>query len=338
MSQLPGVHLSLSSSSHPQTDGQSERNIQTLEILLRHWVDATQTNWVRFLPELEFAFNSSTHVSTGFAPFQVAHGFLPRSPASALASQVVPGVRPPATVRIVPPAVLVLTEHLRAIHTHARDSIAAAQRASAEYFDARHTHRTFAVGSQVLLSRATARHLPARALPGVVAKLEHRWLGPFRVLEVRGPRTYRLELPVNLRGINPVVDVEKLVTFTPSDPTLFPNRRNAPPPPIVVNGQEEWEVETILSKRLSRGRRLELLVKWRGFPASDASWEPLSSLHHARDIVRRFDPTIAFPAAVGANPLHLTVSSVRPVPVTRSLAGKGPASDCMSHWQEKVCQ
>ena len=308
-----GVHLKLSSSSHPQTDGQSERNIQTLEILLRHWVSATQTNWLRFLPELEFAFNSSTHSATGFPPFTTLQGFLPRSPATALTSP--PLLTPPSSVTVVPSAVLTLVDHLKAIHAHARDAIAASQRASAALYDGRHTPRVFKVGDLVLLSRASARHIPARALPGTAAKLELRWLGPFPVAEVRGPRTYRLSLPPTLAGINPVIDIEKLVPFTPSNPALFPNRLTTPPPPVVIHGEEEWEVEAILAKRLFRGRRLQFLVKWKGYPASDSSWEPLGNLLHARDLVRRFDPTVVFPLL---NTVHLTVSSERGLPVTPS--------------------
>ena len=315
-----GVHLKLSSSSHPQTDGQSERNIQTLEILLRHWVDATQTNWLRFLPELEFAFNSSTHSSTGFPPFTTLQGFLPRSPAAALTSPPLP--TPPSSVTVVPSAFLTLVDHLKAIHAHARDAIAASQRASAALYDSRHNHRVFKVGDLVLLSRASARHIPARALPGTAAKLELRWLGPFSVAEVRGPRTYRLSLPPTLAGINPVIDIEKLAPFTPSNPALFPNRLTTPPPPVVIQGEEEWEVEAILAKRLFRGRRLQFLVKWKGYPASDSSWEPLDSLLHARDLVRRFDPSVVFPRL---NSVHLTVSRERGLPVTSSLT---PNSGC----------
>ena len=293
MSQL-GVSLRLSSSSHPQTDGQSERNIQTLELMLRHWVGATQSHWLRFLPEAEFAFNSSKHATTGYTPFELLLGFTPRSPAVALATPP-PGdaIRPPPSVRLVPAAVLVLTDHLRAMLRHAADSVAAAQRSASAAFDARHTPATYVVGDTVLLARVVARHLPLRTLPGTASKLEPRWLGPFPILEVRGPRTYKLLLPATMKGVNPVIDVEKLAPYTPSDPTLFPGRAQAiPPPPDVVDGQDEWEVESIIATRLFRGRTRQFLVKWKGYPASDCSWEPLANLQHARDLVRQFDPSL----------------------------------------------
>jgi glycosylphosphatidylinositol phospholipase D len=48
-----------------------------------------------------------------------------------------------------------------------------------------------------------------------------------------------------------------------------------PPLPVIVEGEEEWEVEEILDSRRMRGR-LQYLVKWRGFV--DPTWEPEENL------------------------------------------------------------
>ena len=45
------------------------------------------------------------------------------------------------------------------------------------------------------------------------------------------------------------------------------------PPPELVEGEEVYEVETILNHR-KRGRGYQYFIKWRGYPISDASWEP----------------------------------------------------------------
>src|SRR5262249_10578739 len=64
----------LSSSFHPQTDGQTERMNRTLEQYLRMYVDYRQTNWDELLPLAEFAINNHTSSSTGFSPFYLNYG------------------------------------------------------------------------------------------------------------------------------------------------------------------------------------------------------------------------------------------------------------------------
>ena len=75
--------------------------------------------------------------------------------------------------------------------------------------------------------------------------------------------------------------------LTPAPPDPIPGRRqDEPPPPILMDGQEEYEVEDILDSRL-RYRRLEYLVKWRGYDTGQNSWIPRSDVF-ALEIVTNF--------------------------------------------------
>ncbi|GJS36912.1 putative reverse transcriptase domain-containing protein [Tanacetum coccineum] len=65
---------------HPQTDGQSERTIQTLEDMLRACVIDFGKGWDRHLPLVEFSYNNSYHTSIKAAPFEALHGRKFRSP------------------------------------------------------------------------------------------------------------------------------------------------------------------------------------------------------------------------------------------------------------------
>ena len=180
---------------------------------------------------------------------------------------------------------------LRASDVLIADALAAAQYDSATRHDASHATLHLQPGQLVLLAAAASRQLPTRAIPGTATKLEPRWLGPFPVERVIGPRTYRLALPPTL-SIHPVVDVSKLTPFRPSDPALFPARILRPPPaPVTVDGHLEWRVDRVLAKR-GAGPSTRYLVQWKGYHHSDATWEPPSHLANARAVLRRFDPAV----------------------------------------------
>lgn len=69
-----GTKLSRSSAYHPQTDGQIERTIQSLEDLLRACVLEKGGAWDSYLPLIEFTYNNSFHSSIGMAPFEALYG------------------------------------------------------------------------------------------------------------------------------------------------------------------------------------------------------------------------------------------------------------------------
>jgi len=115
-------------------------------------------------------------------------------------------------------------------------------------------------------------------------KLSHRRLGPFEIEYQVGPSAYRLKLPHRLRQLHPVFNVVKLST-APDDP--IPGRKpQAPPPPIVVDGEPEWEVEEVLDSCWHR-RRFQFLIKWKGFSREHNSWEMASDVK-APDLVAEY--------------------------------------------------
>ncbi|KAI3811030.1 hypothetical protein L1987_20745 [Smallanthus sonchifolius] len=75
-----GTRLDLSPAYHPQTDGQTERTIQTLEDILRACVIDFGGNWDSHLPLIEFSYNNSYHTTINMAPFEALYGRKCRSP------------------------------------------------------------------------------------------------------------------------------------------------------------------------------------------------------------------------------------------------------------------
>ncbi|GKF15483.1 putative reverse transcriptase domain-containing protein [Tanacetum coccineum] len=68
------TNLDMSTVYHPQTDGQSERTIQTLKDMLRACVIDFGNGWVKHLPLVEFFYNNSYHASIKAAPFEALYG------------------------------------------------------------------------------------------------------------------------------------------------------------------------------------------------------------------------------------------------------------------------
>nr|GEX16361.1 putative reverse transcriptase domain-containing protein [Tanacetum cinerariifolium] len=69
-----GTRLDMSTANHPETDGQSERTIQTLEDMLRACVIDFGKSWDKHLPLVEFSYNNSYHTSIKAAPFEALYG------------------------------------------------------------------------------------------------------------------------------------------------------------------------------------------------------------------------------------------------------------------------
>jgi len=87
-----------------------------------------------------------------------------------------------------------------------------------------------------------------------------------------------------MRQLHPVFNVIKL-SATSEDPILG-RKLQAPPPPIVVDREEEWEVEEILNSRW-HWRRFQFLVKWKGFSREHNSWEVASDVK-APDLITEY--------------------------------------------------
>ena len=69
-----GTRLDFSTAFHPQTDGQSERTIQTLKDMLRMCIMDFGGQWDLYLPLIEFAYNNNYHASIEMAPYEALYG------------------------------------------------------------------------------------------------------------------------------------------------------------------------------------------------------------------------------------------------------------------------
>ena len=72
------IKKKLSTTFHPQTDGQTERQNSTMKAYLRAFVNWEQNDWACLLPMAKFAYNNTKNTSTGHTPFELNYGFYPR--------------------------------------------------------------------------------------------------------------------------------------------------------------------------------------------------------------------------------------------------------------------
>ena len=96
---LSGTRLAMSTSYHPQTDGQTENVNRVVQDILRAYVSDSRKDWDRYLTAAEIAINSSRHASTGYTPFFLNHNQEVRLPYGIALKEAVQKARVPAAAR-----------------------------------------------------------------------------------------------------------------------------------------------------------------------------------------------------------------------------------------------
>ena len=263
-----GTAILTSTAYHPQTDGQSERTNQTVEIALRYFVTSNpDDDWTLVLPYLQGSLNNSKNQSTGVSPNEILYGFNVRDTLGLLTLEL-------------PPEDFSRLRQLK--REAAEDSIAFANIMAKAYYDGSHKNLSVPRGSSVYL-----RLHHGYKIPGVENhKLHNQRVGPFKILEKVGRLAYRLDLPP-LMKMHPVVSVAQLEPAR-STPDSY-ERAQQPPPPVEEDGLTDlYEIETLLDKRVSRGK-VQYLVKWKDCGNEHNAWYDVEDLTRAHDLIEEYE-------------------------------------------------
>lgn len=274
-----GTNLARSTAYRPQTDGQTERANRTLEQMLRSWVNVKQREWEDYLSTVEIAYNNSKQSSTGFSPFYLNYGQHPSFP---LASAV--RLRGEANRN---PKAEEMLEQLYDNLEIAEKNMTRAQAQQERYTNLRRRNVEFKEGEKVMLSTKDLRW-KGRLTP----KFTIKYIGPYTIKRVLSPLNYELQLPTSL-SIHPVFHVSKIKKFKDGN-EIFSGRREEEkqPPAEIVDGNEEWEVEAIRNHQMKKWKgefHKQYLVKWKGYPETDNTWEWWDSLAKARQLVEEYE-------------------------------------------------
>ncbi|GKA06929.1 putative reverse transcriptase domain-containing protein [Tanacetum coccineum] len=202
-----GTNLDMSTTYHPQTDGQSERTIQTLEDMLRACVIDFGNGWDKHLPLAEFSYNNSYHASIKVAPFETLYERKCRSPVcwSEVGDAQLTG----------PEMIREMTEMIVQI----KNRLLAARSRQKSYADVRRKPLEFEVGDKVMLKVSPWKGVVRFRKRG---KLSPRYIGPFKILSRVGPVAYKLELPRELQGIHNTFHVSNLKKCLSDEDLIIP--------------------------------------------------------------------------------------------------------------------
>ncbi|GJV04313.1 putative reverse transcriptase domain-containing protein [Tanacetum coccineum] len=252
-----GTNLDMSTAYHPQTDGQSERTIQTLEDMLRAYVIDFGNGWVIHLPLVEFSYNNSYHVSIKAAPFEALYGRKCRSPVCwAEVGQVqLTGLE---MVKETIEKVILIKQRMQA----ARDR-------QKSYANLKRKPMEFQVRDRVVLKVSPWKEVVRFGKRG---KLNPRYVGPFKVLEKVGSIAYKLELPQELSRVYNTFHVSNLKKCYSDEPLA-----------VMLEGlhvddklhfvKEPVEIMDREVKQLKQSRIPIVKVRWNSRRGPEFTWE-----------------------------------------------------------------
>jgi hypothetical protein len=254
-----GTKLGMSSSAHPQTDGQSEVTNKTVGQIFRIFAEDNPDDWASRSADVEFAINSASSSATTLAPFETTYGFLPTSlPVDSWTTTGNLGADG-------------FGERIRLNWLRATDALIASR---VEMVTQGNKHRRrdspqFEVGNLVYVSTKDISFPEALA-----RKFVPKFIGPYPITATfPSSSNYDIDFPPHLR-IHPRIHASKLRPHFPNDDSRFPSRAFDKPPPVAEasdNNTAEYVIEKVVGDK-HVGKERWFKVRWLGYSIAEDSW------------------------------------------------------------------
>lgn len=242
---LTDTQLHMSSSYHPQSDGQIERLNQCLEAFFRCIVQPCPKQWSKWLPLAEFWYNTSYHTALGRTPFEVLYGHPLRHFGITNADVCHPTE---------------LDEWLserRLLNQVIQQQLTRASHRMKQQADRHRSEREFEIGDMVYLKVQPS--IQTTVANRANQKLAYKYFGPFKILQRIGSVAYKLDLPATAKT-HSMIHVSQL-------------KRHVPPSVVVsealIDPASVLQPIHIVDSRLTRtgtANHTELLVQWAELP------------------------------------------------------------------------
>ncbi|KAA0057186.1 Transposon Ty3-G Gag-Pol polyprotein [Cucumis melo var. makuwa] len=276
--------LKRSTAFHPQTDGQTERVNQCLETYLRCFCNEQPNKWHQFIPWAELWYNTTFHSSTRTTPFQAVYG-RPPPPLISYGDKKTPNDEVETMLKERDLAISALKENLTI-----------AQNRMKKFADSKRRELKFKVGDEVYLKLRPYRQ---RSLAKKRAeKLAPKYYGPYCITETIGEVAYRLDPPPEA-SIHNVFHISQLKLKLGKQHTI-----QAQQPKLTAEFELQLWPETVLGIRWSPELGAnEWLVKWKGLPNSEATWESVYSMNQQFPSFHLEDKVILEPQGIVRPPI-----------------------------------
>jgi hypothetical protein len=285
------IKQNMSSAYHPQTDGQSEQTNQTVETILRIFCNHQQDNWADWLKVAQYMINSCPSSTTKKPPYKLWMGFIPRTHHPTRVGNVL--------------AIEERKTQLLEARKSAQEAISKAQSLwtkDPHFQQYRMDQKVWLEGTHLCTTHPTT-------------KLRAKHFGPFKITEILSAVTYRLDLP----PVWKIHNAFHAAILHPYKETELHGPNFVETPPNLVEGHEEWEVDSVLaSRRTGQKKTLQYLVRWKGFSEAHDSWEPKRNLSNSLKMKEFHDKNPKAICRVVINPQKVAMES-SPLPDISSL-------------------
>ena len=231
-------------------------------------MDHRQEQWPEWLGTAEFAYNNKKYTATQISPFEANYSLSPRM-----------GFKGRRRKKFE--AVEEFAERMKQVQEEVKAALGKAQEEMRKYVDRKRREGVeFKVGDLVLLSTKELKwHIKGKRLE----KLTEWFIRPYKVKSIILANAVELQLPLTVH-IHPVVNVSKLQLYK----LQVKGQKAAKPAPVIIEGEEEYEVEKILNKRKIQEKD-KFLVCWKGYTAEADTWGDRGNLKNAGKLVEEFE-------------------------------------------------
>ena len=287
---LMGMKRSLTTSYHPQADGQTEVMNQGLEISIRAYIGPERDDWSNLLDVLALSYNTSPHTATGFSPAYLLRGYHPITGSTLLNNPEAIGrddIRENSTTHeALDENALHLTEAFGAERRKAQDSLLLGQIFQKKAYNKDRLTWEFQEGDKVVINRKNLGLLKDEKGRG--EKLLTKYEGPFEIIQKLSSVSYRLRMPASF-GMHPILNIEHLEKYQES-PEEFGERPKIKMKRMDFEELPEYQVDRIVAESWRKGRNGKRIpiyrVRYTGYGPEADTWEPRQNLKNAPVVLK----------------------------------------------------